>query len=395
MEATRVRKLEACLSRSTRAVSVRAVIERDGLAYAQDSHGRIKLKQTYPTATVVDEAKAARTAAKHYARSWVQTKTEEVERAVSSATDALAVHQQNEPPGRRKRDVLKPGNNQRWVDWVGRETELKHDVVKAERTLQQWRYSLERDNHEQKVMRSQLNSQQPDLLSTEGGIEKNNDGAVVITDRYPSIAREKAQSVLSQAETHVRSLIKNKQTRLVDDVARATTRLTHHREHEPTDSKLDVILYQGPKAKRDAWAEKLPTLERELQDAKTDLKQWQVSVKDGTYEKEQVWKEFSANAPDASQVNQMVLEAEKKRVEFTGDQRQFYRLEKTLEAKLGRSLKKDVERKRDQLLSKFGRPSYRGRLPKRVLEQAKQHKQSVQKAQVLKRSLSRGLGLGR
>ena len=216
----------------------------------------------------------------------------------------------------------------------------------------------------------------------------------MITDRYPEIAREKTELVLSKAEKHAESTVAVERQRLSWRVDAAERDLDFHQRTKPTDSKLDVFLYQGPKARRDAWDEKLPTLESAVQEAKAALGQWETSIKDGAYEKDLVWKAFSANAPDAYQVNTLVMEADQMRTEFAQDVRQFHELEKALEINLSRSSKKDVVEKRDGLLNKFARDSYDGRLPGRVRAQASKHRKEVVAARELKRSLSRGRDRG-
>ena len=394
-EASRVRKLESCLSRSTREVSMQTMMQERGLEYAQGRDGRVRLSKVYPSAAEVDQAKAVRAEAIVTARNEIDTHTAQLTQAAKEAATSLAEHRANEPPGRRFRDALKPGANQRWVDWQGREMDLAREARVADRQLKKWTTSVERQGQKTTMLRERLNRLQPDLLSKEGGIERQADGRIVITDRYPEIARDKATSILSGVETDVRVAIERKSSGYVDDLERAETRLEHHRRQKPVDSKFEVFLYREATERRDDWNAQIPVLEAEVQQAKDTISEWEDTIKDGRYEKDRVWQEFSVKAPNAADVNAMVLSADRQRVKFAKELRDYYRLEKQLESNLGRALHKDLTKKRDGLLKEFAWGSYQKRLPKRIRVQAKKHRESVREAEALKRSLSRGRGLGR
>ncbi len=168
-----------------------------------------------------------------------------------------------------------------------------------------------------------------------------------------------------------------------------------HRKHEPAGSKLDVFLYQGAKAERKAWDAKLPELESNARQAQIALTDWKDVVKDGAHEKTAVWKAFTEKAPDAANVNRMVLASEQKQAQFTKELRAYHRMEKSLESNLGGPLHKKIEQqRRDQLLKQFGKTSYRDRLPAAIRVQAAKHRESVKQAREQQRSLSRSRGKG-
>ena len=396
-EASRVRALESCLSRSTREVSMQTIMQERGLEYEQGRDGRARLSKLYPSAADVDRAAEIRIEAIVSARSDIDTHTTQLTQAAKEAATAFADHRDNEPPGRRKRDVLKPGVLQPWLDWLNRKWDLSTKASASENQLKKWTTLVKRKGYEDKVVREQLNRLQPDLLSEEGGIERHADGHIVIADRYPEIAREQTRRVLWGAEKDVRAAIQRKSVDYVDDLERAGVVLEHHRRHEPQDTKFQVFLYQGAKGRRDNWDAQLPVLEADVQQAKDALSKWEDTIKDGSYEKDRVWQAFLAKAPDAAKVNAMVLNADKKRVKFAEEMRAYYRLEKQLESNLGQSLHKEVTKKRDGLLQGFALDSYQKRLPRRIQQLAKKHQDSVYEAKALERSLSRGrdLGLGR
>ena len=141
-----------------------------------------------------------------------------------------------------------PGANQRWVDWQSREIDLKSRVQTAEQQLSRWQNASERKAVVQGMMQERLNASLPDLLSADGGIERDADGGIVITDRYPEIARESCEKLLLNVESEVKGWIERERSSRAKALSAAERGLNQHRLNEPVDSELRVFLYQGAKA---------------------------------------------------------------------------------------------------------------------------------------------------
>ena len=196
-------------------------------------------------------------------------------------------------------------------------------------------------------------------------------------------------------ESEVKGWIERERSSRAKALSAAERGLNQHRLNEPVDSELRVFLYQGAKAQREAWSATLHELEARVESLKSSVQDWDEKTKDGRYEKNVVWEKFSSKAPDQVVVNNKVIAANTKRVNFNNELSTYYWIEKTLESPLNRGDKKETEVTRDKLLKRFYRKSYQRRLPGQINVRAKEHRRSVIKSRELQRSLSRGHGMER
>ena len=208
------------------------------------------------------------------------------------------------------------------------------------------------------------------------------------------MARAQAQAAAHEAERFTRTFLSERKESLKYGVDTAEHNLDYHRQHEPTDSKLQVFLYQGPKQAREAWEGKLPVLEAKVAVARNTQAEWERSLATDGVAHKALWERFTARAPDALTITAMTLKAEEQRSERFDALRQYHWVEKVLESTLGRSMQATYEGVREKLVARFAREP-QAMLPERLQGQVVQHREVQHQARELERDRSRGMGFER
>ena len=393
-EATRVRSLSVCLSRTTRAVTVEATMVEHGLEVTVAKDGRTRLARTYPAAHEVDHAKDMMTRVGLQVNDGMAQRQAQHEAALARAEKAMAAHQAAEPPGGKRLYLSKRAHEER-LAWDNAEPALRTAVMSAKGSLDQWRgFSSSREAKTQ-LLEEGLRRQDVDPLTPAGGVERACDGSVRITDRYPIAARHTATLAAVHAQRDAESSIAGHEQGLARAESFAQQTLDRHLQAEPTDSKFQVFMYQGPKQARDAWEAKRPELEAKVAEAKEAAAAWSHSVAtEGVVEK-QHWEAFKQRAPGAIAIKKMTIEADEKRAERFGALRQYYVVEKLLESTLGRSMQTAYAATRDKLVERFAREQKQERLPEQLQGRVAKHLEVQDQARTLSRSRSKGMDLGR
>lgn len=236
-----------------------------------------------------------------------------------------------------------------------------------------------------------------DPLTPAGGVEQDRDGRVRITEQYPFVARKKAMSEAIKAERDTQVFFRRETGWLEQEVSSQQRALDEHTRGKPTDSRFQVLMYQGPAQALKSWNERLPALEAGLREAQEKLATWQHTVEHTDIVKEKRWELFVAGAPTAIGIKEKTLEVEKKRSTRFKALRQYHWVEKALESKLGQSMQTAYAATREQLVEKFSREQQQTRLPERLQGRVAKQREVKEQARVLARtrSRSRGMGLGR
>ena len=391
-EASEVRSLEACLSRTTRAVTVGAMMAAHGLELTVEGDGRARLAQAYPVARDVDAIKAVRARATVQVRTSLAQEYAVRERAVASSEAKHAAHQNNEPPGKARALLFNKAALAARNAWENEAFTLARQVEQAKAALVRWEARCSSPDYQEQRVREAVVARSVDPLSDAGGVERAVDGHVEVTAAYPFVARERAREAIDEAERYTQILVREREAALKRTLDSAQSALEAHRQQEPVDSKLQVFLYQDAKQAREAWEERLPELEAAVSDARESQAAWMKSLaKEGVAER-LLWERFAQRAPDALAIEAMTLKADARRVERADALRQYSWVERVLESTLGRSMQHTYEEVREKLVARFAKESPSVGLSERLQGRVVQHRAAVKQARELGRGHSRGRG---
>jgi len=393
-EATQVRSFEQCLARTTRAVTVEAMMVKHGLEVAVDDAGRTRLARTYPMAHEADHAKDVKARVERQVRDGMAKEQTKHEAALARAEAAMAAHQAAEPPGGKRLYFSKQAHEER-LAWDNASFERQAALSSAQQSLDQWNRACSTPRFEDRLMDKRLRLMDVDPLTPAGGVEQNRDGTIRITDRYPIAARKEARIAAGGAQREAESSIAAHEQDLARTESFARQTLDRHLQAEPTDSKFQVFMYQGPKQARDAWEAKRPELEAKVAEAKEATAAWSHSVATEGVVERQHWEAFKQRAPSAVAIKVMTMDADEKRAERFGALRQYHVVEKLLESTLGRSMQNAYAATREKLVERFAREQKRERLPEQLQGRVAKHHEVQEQARTLSRSRSKGMDLGR
>ncbi|MDB4224306.1 AAA family ATPase [Granulosicoccus sp.] len=396
-EATQVRSLTACLSRTTRAVTVEAAMVEHGLEVVVDPSGRTRLARTYPTAAEVDHATDVMNRVETEVRDGIVEAQNTHERALSEAQAAFAAHQRAEPPDDIRTLLFNKAALEASNAWRNELSTLKYAVVSKKEALDQWTSERRARDFDRKMMDEGIRRRDVDPLTPAGGVERESDGGVRITEQYPFVARKKAMSEAIKAERETQVFFNRKIGWLEQEVSSQQRALDEHHRAKPMHSRFQVLMYQEPAQALKSWNERLPALEAGLREAQEKLATWQHAVEHTDIVKEKCWELFVAGAPTAIGIKEKTLEVEEKRSTRFKALRQYHWVEKVLESTLGQSMQTAYAATREQLVEKFSRESQQTRLPERLQGRVAKQREVKEQARVLARtrSRSRGMGLGR
>lgn len=398
-EATKERTLEACLSRSNATLgSVSSMIEEHGLGLHEDDAGRLKLTEQYPSAIEVERSKVVLDAVQDDVRAWVTEQQQRLEQAATQSQAALAKHQENEPPGERRRTVMFDKDAwRRREEWEGKRGSLEFAVYRAQTSLDRWQAQVARPDFESGLVEQTLTQQVIETFSPERVAQRDAAEQQSLASCFPVAVKKAADKALQAATEKVAAKIEEQTAALDRHVGMAVNSLAVHSNHEPTDSKLSVFLYQGPAQRREQWDQELAKREADVAEAEAERDAWQARLSDGKHEQAMVVEQFKAQAKEVHPVCRDVIEKDEKRIAHARDMRVYRRCEKALDANLGRRAAKGQRQVQAELVERYAKDKHPERLPsglrKQVEKQQMQH-EAQRVAQQLSRSRG-GHGMGR
>lgn len=281
------------------------------------------------------------------------------------------------------------------VAWDNKEFALRTTLTDAQGSLDRWNEACSARGFKTQLLDKGLRLQDVDPLTPAGGVEQDRDGSIRLTDRYPIAAWQAGMLAANGAQREAESSIAGHEHGLARAESFAQQNLDRHLQAEPTDSKFQVFLYQGPKQAREAWEAKRPELEAKVAEAKEATAAWSHSVAtEGVVEK-QHWEAFKQRAPSAVAIKVMTMDADEKRAERFGALRQYHVVEKLLESTLGRSMQNAYAATREKLVGRFAREQKQERLPEQLQGRVAKHLEVQKQERTLSRSRSKGMDLGR
>jgi len=162
----------------------------------------------------------------------------------------------------------------------------------------------------------------------------DDDGRISLRALHPTSSEvDLARAAVNSAREAGRTEFQKQQQIHEQNVEEARAALETHKDNEPSDNIVHLMLKKEANQTRLDWENERPILESALRQAQRTLRDWNQRVERGATEEAAIRNAVSEKTPEAK----MVLEANGERIRSQQALREFSELEKTIESNLTKS----------------------------------------------------------